>query len=308
MTAPQSIVLQAGSLPTPLAGLRAATSSGAVLATFERSAYLDLDGRIVALASADLARGPLSISLRESGPLPTVSTGAVVRLAGGELRVGAITVDLHTASAWDPLLPPAPLPDDATAVSRQAVIDEVLASAPDGSIVPLLVSEPHRAQLAASPPIMSAAPPGGPLLGALSRGLASLEELLAGQAEPARILPAIAGEIAGRGPGLTPSGDDLLVGICYALTVWPRLVAGDARTVRELLVGAARPRTTRISAAYLDAARDGLAAEPWHVLIRSLGGPAAETRAAVRRLLLVGETSGADALTGFCWAWRRLPA
>jgi len=70
-------------------------------------------------------------------------------------------------------------------------------------------------------------------------------------------------------------------------------------------VDAARPKTTRISGAYLDAARRGWAAEPWHALIHALDDAAA-MRTAVRRLARVGETSGADALTGFSWAWRRL--
>jgi hypothetical protein len=31
----------------------------------------------------------------------------------------------------------------------------------------------------------------------------------------------------------------------------------------------------------------------------------AALRASIGHLLRVGETSGADALTGFCWAWAR---
>lgn len=93
------------------------------------------------------------------------------------------------------------------------------------------------------------------------------------------------------------------MGIVLALVVWPHL-AGTER-IPDLLVDAARSKTTRISGAYLDAARRGWAAEPWHALMRALDD-AASTRAAVRRIARIGETSGADALTGFCWAWRRL--
>jgi hypothetical protein len=83
--------------------------------------------------------------------------------------------------------------------------------------------------------------------------------------------------------------------------------ASGARGVtemRETLAAAAISRTTRISGAYLEAARHGWAGEPWHALARSLSGPPDLLRGAVRRLLRIGETSGADALTGFCWVWR----
>jgi hypothetical protein len=73
-----------------------------------------------------------------------------------------------------------------------------------------------------------------------------------------------------------------------------------------MLADAATARTTQISAAYLEAAAQGLAGEPWHLMVRSLGGPLSKTRAAARLILRVGETSGADTLTGFCWAWQRL--
>jgi hypothetical protein len=71
-------------------------------------------------------------------------------------------------------------------------------------------------------------------------------------------------------------------------------------------VHVARPRTTRISAAYLDAAGQGTATEPWHGLIRALRTRSDGVRAAVADLLRIGETSGADGLTGFCWTFQRL--
>ena len=134
-----------------------------------------------------------------------------------------------------------------------------------------------------------------------------MAEFLSGRADASRLTAAIAERIAGRGLGLTPSGDDLLTGMMHAITVWPRL-AGEmgAAGVRRLMADAARPHTARISGAYLDAAAAGLASDPWHDLMQSVGTSHATIRAAVRRVLEVGETSGADALTGFCWAWRRL--
>ena len=277
------VTTRAAWLTAPLADLTDQSLSGVVLATFQRSAYVDLDGRIVALVASDLELGPFTIVLNDFSAVREHCSAGPVALDGGLLRIGAADIDLRAAAIWNPALPS---PAGAGA-ARDAAIDTLLAAAPPGSIAPLL--KPARAS--------------GPLLGPLSRGLDSIADLLDDAEAADEAWQEAAAKIAGRGPGLTPSGDDLLMGIVLALVVWPHL----ARTERipDLLVDAARSKTTRISGAYLDAARRGWAAEPWHALVRALNDTAS-TRAAVRRLARVGETSGADALTGFCWAWRRL--
>lgn len=298
--APQTITLRAETLPSPLAGLAGADGRGIVLAVFDRSLYLDFEGQIVALASSELSRGPIVITLRHPAVLPDVHTGAPVRLHAGRLHVGAVEVDLRGATVWDPTLRPARPPmrsrDEATAVrsaARRVMIGELLATAPDESLAGLL--EPPG----------DGSGPSSPLLASLSKGLDAIDTWLSGHLDPASISAIVAREIAGRGPGLTPSGDDLLVGIMLGTSVLPS-VAGVRRVqhVRDVLASAAMPRTTRISGAYLDAARHGWASEPWHTLVRALPGPPEPIRCAVRRLLQIGETSGADTLTGFCWVWR----
>jgi len=280
------MVIRAASLPVSFGHLRSAGARGTVLAPFERSAYLEVGGRIVALAASDLGRGPFTITLGGLPSLPHLA-GPVV-LEHGELSVGPITIDLRGASLWDPTLAPAGAAGLSTAL-RAAALGELLTGAPEGSISGLLTSART------------------PLLDALARGLGAIARLMTGGGNSGMALAAVGTEIAGRGPGLTPSGDDLLIGILHAFTVWPHLIPSrEGLALGRLLAGVAGSRTTRISAAYLRAAAEGLASEPWHVLVRSLGGSADDLRLAVRRLLRVGETSGADALTGFCWAWHLL--
>ena len=289
--APQTITLRAEALPSPLADLAGADGRGIVLAVFDRSLYLDLEGQIVGLASSELSRGPIVITLRHPGALPAVNTGAPVHLHAGRLHVGPVEVDLRGATLWDPTLPHAG--DTARSAPRSVVIDELLAAAPDESIAGLLGTRRNGGA------------PHSLLLASLSKGLGAIDAWLSGRLDAASASAIVGREVAGRGPGLTPSGDDLLVGIMLAAGVLPR--AGSVRgvdEVRDVLAAAALPRTTRISGAYLHAARHGLAGEPWHVLVRALPGPPESLRRAVRRLLRIGETSGADALTGFCWVWR----
>ena len=289
---------RATTLPASLDDLRRANARGTVLATFERSAYLDLANRVVALASADLPLGPLVIAVRDFEALRALRPASIVTLRDGRMRLGSISVDLESARTWDPsLAADGDATRDVAPAARDAAIDELFTGAPAGSIVDLLA--PNRPA--------SVHPTHTVLLKALDRGLAAIGDVLSGRHDPDAVAGIIGTDVAGRGPGLTPSGDDLLIGVLHALTVWPRLAgAANAPTVRAIIVNAARPRTTRISGAYLDAAGHGWAAEPWHALMRSFREPPVSTRAAVRRLLRIGETSGADALTGFCWAWCRL--
>ena len=103
---------------------------------------------------------------------------------------------------------------------------------------------------------------------------------------------AVAG-LVGRGPGLTPAGDDALAG---ALLVAHALGAGTdlADAVRARLHA-----TTAVSAALLDAAADGYAARPVVTLVDAAvaNRPDAVARA-LPAVLAIGHTSGADTVTG----------
>ena len=93
--------------------------------------------------------------------------------------------------------------------------------------------------------------------------------------------------IIGRGIGLTPTGDDVLMGTIFALHV-----LGWERDMMQIIGEQAAGSTTSLSAAFLQAAVAGEATEPWHNL---LAGKAK----ALENLLSVGATSGKDAWIGF---------
>jgi hypothetical protein len=104
--------------------------------------------------------------------------------------------------------------------------------------------------------------------------------------------------LAGLGGGLTPAGDDYLVGA--SLAAWLLYPAGWARSVAETILNAAARRTNRLSAAWLRGAARGEAGLRWHLLLEALTAPDLDgLEEAVLELLSVGHTSGADALGGF---------
>jgi len=101
---------------------------------------------------------------------------------------------------------------------------------------------------------------------------------------------------AGRGQGLTPSGDDILLGFTVALLLFGRFSAW-----REVLAAEINPkRTTMISTAYVKSLLKGYVSEPLLRLVRLLdGSEMAEVEAAVREVRAFGHTSGEDTLFGF---------
>jgi hypothetical protein len=74
--------------------------------------------------------------------------------------------------------------------------------------------------------------------------------------------------------------------------------------VCQAVTAAANGRTTGLSLAFLQAAADGAAAQPWHDLLDALVDPDPDpVYHAARRVMRHGATSGADMLAGFIAAW-----
>lgn len=101
--------------------------------------------------------------------------------------------------------------------------------------------------------------------------------------------------IVGAGPGTTPSGDDVLVGVLAGLRVLEldEQSAALVRGVTPLI-----PATTAASRHYLSAATEGRFGEHVHDLVTALakGDSPAQT---LRRAAGWGATSGTDLLVGF---------
>lgn len=108
--------------------------------------------------------------------------------------------------------------------------------------------------------------------------------------------------LIGRGPGLTPSGDDMLTGIVAVLHV-----VGFSAQLLHFLPPADQlaQLTTSVSCSYLNSARIGEFSTPLLKVMRSLQ-TRCNSRSAIRRLLAVGHTSGADTLLGIAIAQRWL--
>ena len=106
--------------------------------------------------------------------------------------------------------------------------------------------------------------------------------------------------LIGRGPGLTPSGDDMLTGmlaVFIAAGIPVHLFLPPADQLALL--------TTSVSCSYLNSARVGEFSTPVLGVIRSLQ-VGRDAGRALHRLLTVGHTSGADTVLGIALAQRWL--
>jgi Protein of unknown function (DUF2877) len=259
--------------------------NGAVHSVFHQACNIRLDdGRLLALLAPQLGNVPHGVRLdvpagfgfsRQVAVGQRVGCRAdVLRVAGGEL-----SIDLGTAQPWRGELP--------------------------AGGVDLTSPEVARAWRAAWRTLHQ----GRPRID--SRGVAfaapavELEGVRLARAvrlwqpdEAARALD----RLIGCGPGLTPSGDDLIVGFLAGL--WS--TAGRAPARRGLLrslrtaVACVAAATGDISRAYLTFAAQGLFAEPLTTLAWHLGDGAAvaDVEGATMAALRVGHTSGADGAFG----------
>jgi hypothetical protein len=105
-------------------------------------------------------------------------------------------------------------------------------------------------------------------------------------------------QLCGLGIGLTPQGDDLLIGCLYACYASEHLI-GDTEWIADL-VRSGLPQTTTLSAAWLKAASAGESSAIWHRLLNAMDqANSQQIRVAVDSILAQGYSSGFFSLLGF---------
>ena len=184
---------------------------GVVLGAGATAAWVDLDGFVVAITTREVPLLPNAIALSAgSGALahPGVGPGTTARLAPGRLTLGPLQITWNPSAppTWDPTVPvPTEVAPDALA-ARGAAILRAIGSRPTPKADPN-----HLVRELARVGVVTAAESGG------AEGLVLLFRAVR-ERDPE---PAAAGvrELLGRGPGLTPEGDDLVAAVAGALAV-----------------------------------------------------------------------------------------
>ncbi|MFA9444968.1 DUF2877 domain-containing protein [Egicoccus sp. AB-alg6-2] len=240
-----------------------------VLAAFPAAVYLAHTDGVLALVTADGVRHPNAIAIGakvDDRPFAGIPVGGQGTVGDHHVRLPGFAAAVRRWWRPRPALPP--------------VVPGVLGDTV--SALQLLLAT------AAAPLPHELAVPRSRLHRALADGD---RDAALGQADA----------LLGLGPGLTPSGDDVLSGIFAAVSLLGPVVDGHdlagltglVRQVGDASVQRASTRTTSISAALLAHAVAGEVSDAAADVFTALAGAAPMTPA-VQRLLRVGATSGRD--------------
>ena len=257
-------------------------ASARVAAVFSRSLHLESEGDFACIGDPSIGRGPLNAVLDLGGwaelTTPPSPPGKSASIVQGVIRIGTMVLDTTGAERWHPTAwpPAARRKGDLQALQRlQGLAAEQAPRDGLARIVFDLMGDPCSA---------------------LERvALPRVERLRAWIAARQSALPPI--DLLGLGPGLTPSGDDVLCGMLVALHAvgWTDL----ARDLHAQIAKAAPSATSPISRAFLRAAAEGLGCEALHEAISAiLEGHTEALAGHIEALGRIGHTSGWDALGG----------
>jgi Protein of unknown function (DUF2877) len=297
-------VLPAHLVATPVLERVGGTRRGTVLGAGATAAWVDLDGFVVAITTREVPLLPNAIALAvAAGSLSGsgVTAGGTARLAPGRVDLGTlgITWDPTTPPGWDPTVPAAADVAPEAVAHRGASLLHALGTPPDpGRVVgpQALVRELARVGLP------TAAEAGG------ATALTLLFEAV--RARDPGAAAGAARELLGRGPGLTPEGDDLLAAVAGTLAVLGPATGVDGPPLAALLAALAPipGRTSALSATLLGLAAERRLTEPVGRLLDL--DPATETAwpAALSRLERLGHGSGRAYAAGVAGAASLLAA
>ncbi len=258
---------------------------GRVQGRFARACNLvDETGRVITLALPEIGQVPFGVVIPATpGLFDSLTERESAQADVNGLTVGHWQIDLRPAHRWEARLPFPGQPVQLTPL--QAHILSACAAWPSTQGETPLAKNLYRRVNQATLQ--------------LSQTLAESSSTLPPQKIPH--LTAAVESLAGLGDGLTPAGDDYLVGLMAAL--W---LEGRAHWL-PLIAASSAPRTTQLSAAFLWAAGRGDFSQPWHVLAQTLTAADAEAFSrAVQHLAAVGASSGRAGLAGFASAMLNL--
>jgi hypothetical protein len=271
---------------------------GRVGAVFERSFYVSLARAEVCVGPPGLGTGPLNLRCRSTPRdwrAAGLREGMTVLVGPRELRLPPhLAISVSDAAVWKPE-PPGPWSATSLAAGL-AALDVLLPERLPGEGLAILAL-PGRVGGAVHSPVAAAAREPVEALSAFLR-----DAIARNHDQDFPPVPDL-GALIGLGPGLTPSGDDLLGGALVALQLLDRPDLAEA--LWNGMRGALETGTNAISRAHLAAAARGLGGAALHGILNDLLTGKSEVLAArLAAIDRIGHTSGWDALAGAVVALR----
>lgn len=257
-----------------------------------RGVFVDIEETMIVFLSREQFRGPLTINLNwDEAVLDQIELKAAGRVCNSSLKFMSSKVVIETKQAaiwsapkiWPPTALPLEFPRNDQTIN---FLDSLLSRADSTNELINAVIQ-----------IFSDAPPtpgseGADLLhAALAMRLALQKQDLSGLDQAAHVL-------AGRGRGLTPSGDDFLLGICYGLFMMQTRFPNFHLSAGKILSDKVSQRSTLISANLVACAIQGEVDERLGAAFQALLYPQNPKDQAIEGILSWGSSSGMDATAG----------
>ncbi len=262
-----------------------------------RGVYLQPENDLTLYLSLEDFRGPLTLNLEEgSTRLEKIKAGCSARFTSREMQFPdeKITISLEDSNIWHPS------PVDKEIKIKPGHLDSVISLVnkliPESPYLPLLSENPSQI-------------PGVPVIG--ERILNLRNALKTGSPEK------IANEsikLLGLGPGLTPLGDDFLLGVLLTLNRWGHIIfpirsdiqKSDSEShptnlvnyLNQIILQNTQLKTTQISTSLLMCAMEGAADERLLRVLDGLISGSAITQKELQNILRWGNSSGITVLAG----------
>jgi len=270
--------------------------TAAVIGTTSQGVFVRSASGWVIFCSFDAYRSPLTVTLAEPpDQLRLTQPGSSVGISSGRLLFPAIGVSIQAqqGAVWHPApvsSAPRPVPEQLSTLDYLA--REAVGRRGDAGFSVLL------------PPLLGL-PERGDIHWDQETVLQSvlLVRRALGERDVSAVVDALTG-LLGVGRGLTPSGDDFIMGLLLVLNrwrvgSWPHI---ELRRINQEVTGAAYRRTTRLSANMIECAALGEADERLVAVADCIFAGDPPEAECVSRVLGWGASSGTDALTGMAVA------
>jgi hypothetical protein len=319
-------VLRAQWISTPVVdSLAGRVVAGSLHSVYRRAVNLVLDGHLITLVRSEAGKPPNGLVVQSERDFLALGLEPGMAVLGDEAAMWVpavdLLVDIGAATAWSPRLPAFPMASGDRVSANLGLAAGLSADvAPEAGFGPLLRLLPSRLGRCQevfdggdTPTIARSDVAPSRHFQGLSEALqeshlpnpsplcmrawpAILAVLKALETAGPRAAAAEARGLIGLGIGLTPSGDDFLVGLSAALAAvghpWAGSFAAD-------YAEAARGRTTPISEALMDCAARGWYGGQLHDLLGSiLTGCERSVQDQLMAMMGWGATSGVDGLLG----------
>jgi uncharacterized protein DUF2877 len=259
-------------------------ASASLVAVFGRSLHLEAEGDFLCIGDASIGNGPLNATVDAAGWVRVAKrlprAGAEVRINAGTIEMGDAVLSAAAASMWRPPAWPRVAGIEGLAVALDELVRCAREQAPADGLARIVLGP-------AGEPASAFERIARPRVRRMQQWVSA--RLSGPLHEPAPV------DLLGLGPGLTPSGDDLLCGALVALHAIGRTDAG--RDLDAAIARSAPSATSRLSMSFLRAAAEGQGYAALHTMIVAL----LENRTFARELealARIGHTSGWDALAG----------